>query len=433
MQYTISASKELFLGETGIENIFISELMPGAPEDFLKIYLYAYMYVKAGKPLTDTAICKELGVSEDRLSEAWNFWEERGAVKCHYLPNGNRYDFVVNFLSLREAMYGEPLSELTEVQGPDVETTGVFGNEAVSTLIKETAKKLGRTLSASEMQKIISWVEDLNMPPEAVYSAVEYCTASGKTSLRYIEKVVCDWSGKNLKTKDSIQEYLEDIDKKYYRYRRIMKALGFSRNAGEEEKRLMDSWFDDLGFSMDKVLEACAKTAGISNPNIKYVNSVLNNWAKDAKAEGRSVNENKPVSLAVLNKYYDYLRQKAEKEAAKRREEVYAEIPQIEEIDKKIRRIGAELSRVLVAGDTSGRGRELSEEMEKLDEDRAYLLAESDYDMDYTDVRYICKKCNDTGMTDMGERCSCIEKRMQEAEEWQMQKEKNGEELTTDV
>ena len=47
----------------------------------------------------------------------------------------------------------------------------------------------------------------------------------------------------------------------------------------------MDSWFDEMGFKMDKVLEACSMTAGISNPNLKYVNSILDNWRKEACKE----------------------------------------------------------------------------------------------------------------------------------------------------
>ena len=110
----------------------------------------------------------------------------------------------------------------------------------------------------------------------------------------------------------------------------------------------MDTWFDDIGYNMDKVLEACAKTAGISNPNIKYVDSVLRNWESEAKTQGRGVNEKKPVSARVLNEYFDLLRQKAEDEAEERRREVYERLPEIKEIDDKIKELGMKLSRALI-------------------------------------------------------------------------------------
>ena len=72
----------------------------------------------------------------------------------------------------------------------------------------------------------------------------------------------------------------------------------------------------------------------------------------------------------------------------------------------------------MILNGAKGSGRRLNEEMEKLNVDRAVILTENDYDMDYTDVKYNCSKCNDTGITDMGERCTCIETRMAEAEKW---------------
>lgn len=418
MKYEKAVSRELFLGETEIENIFISELLPSAPGDFLKIFLYGKMYADAGRNLSDEILCKELDVSPSRLTEAWAFWEDRGAVKRRYAGQGEDA-FTVCFLPLRDAMYADSSGrEQEEPETGSVEASSLLGDEALSRLLHHSAEKLGRTLSPNEMQTIISWVEELKMPPEAVESAVDYCIERGKTSIRYMEKVVMAWADRGLKTVDAIRDYMAETDEKFYRYRRVMKALGFSRNPSEEEKRLMDEWFSDLGFHMDRVLEACGKTAGISSPNIKYVNSVLRNWAKDAREEKRDVNERKPVTMAELNRYYDFLRMKAEREAEERRREIYSKIPEIRKIDEEIRHVGAELSRMLVMGEDAGKGRKLSAAMEKLDEDRAYLLVEHDYGMDYTDVHYACSKCNDTGMTDMGERCTCIEQRMVEAEAW---------------
>ena len=186
----------------------------------------------------------------------------------------------------------------------------------------------------------------------------------------------------------------------------------------------MDSWFDEMGFKMDKVLEACSKTAGISNPNLKYVNSILDNWRKEASEDNRGVNEKKPVSRAVLNKYYDFLRKKAETDADARRKEIYKKLPKIKEIEKSIHSLSAKLSGMMLYGQDNGESKSLNDEMNMLYEERAIILTENNYDMDYMEERYKCNLCDDTGIMDTGERCSCIEQRMIEAEEWQSQREK---------
>ena len=57
--------------------------------------------------------------------------------------------------------------------------------------------------------------------------------------------------------------------------------------------------------------------------------------------------------------------------------------------------------------------------MDTLREDRAYLLAENDFDIDYTEIRYACPKCSDTGINEMGGRCQCMQRRIREVEVWQ--------------
>lgn len=77
-----------------------------------------------------------------------------------------------------------------------------------------------------------------------------------------------------------------------------------------------------MGYTMDRVLEACTKTAGISSPNFNYVNKVLENWMNEAESKGVDVNTKVVVTQAVLNQYYDYLREKAEKEAERRKRDL---------------------------------------------------------------------------------------------------------------
>ena len=77
-----------------------------------------------------------------------------------------------------------------------------------------------------------------------------------------------------------------------------------------------------------------------------------------------------------------------------------------------------ELSKALIKGNAEAEAKRIKAIMDGLAEERAVLLTENNYEMDYTDIRYKCEKCNDTGMTDLGERCSCIKLRTEEAELW---------------
>lgn len=57
--------------------------------------------------------------------------------------------------------------------------------------------------------------------------------------------------------------------------------------------------------------------------------------------------------------------------------------------------------------------------MKELESERAVLLTENNFPIDYTDIKYSCDICKDTGVTEDGRRCSCTAKRTEEAELWQ--------------
>ena len=124
------------------------------------------------------------------------------------------------------------------------------------------------------------------------------------------------------------------------------------------------------------------------------------------------------VTQADLNRYYEYLRNKAREEAEERKKEVYSRIPRIKEIDGEMMDLGRNLSKVILGGKPE-KVEEIKKLLALLEEERAVLLTENNYRRDYTDIKFACEKCSDTGITEDGVRCSCVEERIGEAEIWQ--------------
>ena len=101
----------------------------------------------------------------------------------------------------------------------------------------------------------------------------------------------------------------------------------------------------------------------------------------------------------------------AQNRADRRRAEVYEAVPEVRQIDALL----AETCALIVG--TFGSGREAAEEKLKeirranaeLLEARAKLLSENGYPADYTDVKYECELCGDTGYVDT-KMCSCMKR-----------------------
>ena len=95
-------------------------------------------------------------------------------------------------------------------------------------------------------------------------------------------------------------------------------------------------------------------------------------------------------------------------EEARRRREIYAQIPEVQTLDAAIRNIMVELTGLVL-----GRGGRTTEELEKeslaLQAKRAALLRANGYPEDYLAPIYTCPLCHDTGWHDDA-LCTCLQK-----------------------
>lgn len=398
--------KDYFLLDTGVENIFINEYMAGAPGDFIKVYLFALMYAELGVDITNEDIAKQLSVEHEDVLKAWNHWERMGAIRKIKKETGNKFDYDVEFVVLKEQLYGEKNIKPAVVSDQNIQS--FMSDKNIQDMFSEIERITGRIVGATEMKEVLSWITDFNASPEVIVYGYSYCIRKKKKHLKYIEAVVKNWAAEGLRDMAGVEKYLSKTEKRQHLYSRVFQALGFSRHATEEERRIMDTWFEDMEFSLEKVLSACSKTSGISNPNINYVNKVLVNWY-DEQHSGKTGGE-KGLTTGDIMKYYELLRKQEEEEAENHRKEVYEAVPHIHEIEDEITKCSAELSKVIISGhiDREKAMTEIKHRIEALNTEKAFLLTDNGFELDYMEVKYKCPKCRDTGILETGEKCLCF-------------------------
>lgn len=417
MGFTQEKIKDFYLLTTDVENIFINEYMPIAPGQYVKVFLYGLLYSQNHEELTAKQFAQQLQMTEKEVEKAWDYWESLGVISKKYIINTNEYD--IEFKQLRSMMYGSGAQAANTAKNAKTQNEGTpLVDETIRDLIHSVEQAIGRTMSPKESKEVASWIDEIGATVEVIMAAVEYCLEKGKRGINYMAKVVLQWTKDGFKTREDADAHIKSLEMRYGNYKKILQTLGLNRAATEAEREMIDSWFDEMEFNFDRVMDACVKASFISSPNVRYVNKVLYNWYEEAKVDGRNVNKKSTISKADLNKYYEYLRKKAEEEAEQRKAEIYEKIPRIEELDEEIIGLGMKLSRTMLSGNKVEVQR-IRKLMELLEEERAVLLTENNYREDYTDIKYACDKCKDTGITEEGGRCSCTVERMGEAELWQ--------------
>ena len=100
---------------------------------------------------------------------------------------------------------------------------------------------------------------------------------------------------------------------------------------------------------------------------------------------------------------------KAQSEADARRMELYAILPEVQALDLLLSRTGMDIMGAILMGgaDTQKKIGEIREKNRQLQEKRDAILIANGYPANYTDVRYECEACGDSGY--VGQKmCACM-------------------------
>ncbi len=411
MNFNRESKGDYYLCNTDLENIFINEYMPNADGTFVKVYIFALMYADHDARMTNEIIAKHLKISILDVLQAWDYWEKQGVIRKHAKAVKDQFDYTVEFLSLKELVYSKSKKSKKTGETIPKEHKDLLENDEIKKMYSNIEQITGRFLEGTEHQDILSWIIDFGVSPELVIKAYSYCTQKRSNNKgKYVASVIKEWVNQGLKTAEEADELLEETDSRHFLYRRVLKSLGLFRHPTEEEKRIMDTWFDELSFPIDTVLEACNKTSGISNPNLNYINSVLKGWKNEGKVKDSPSKTVKTSQINSIIKSYEILREKNERESEKRRSEIYTKEPRIKMIDEETRDLSFQISRLMLtrASNIQSESAKLRSKAQKLNEERAYLLTEINFLPNYLDPIYTCQICKDTGQLEDGQRCKCF-------------------------
>ena len=456
----IAERNDIFLYMTRVENLFINEFLPNAPGEYVKVYLFALMYAQYEQETDNEILARTLGMSEEEVEEAWEYWAARGLV------SKSRDGSVIEFKRMVELFYGKNTSYSEPKESPspdesdadesffdeeDVDTFYDFDSDEEAPDTRLTDEQLqqifaryqevtGRTVSRRETGKLEDAVKVYGVKPEVLFYAIDYCADIETYSVDYIFKVALRWKEDGCEDIKSVKELLAKHSARNNAYREVFKALGFNRLSNPGDRAIMDPWFDEMGFSLDEVLEACKASAGIREPSLRYVNKVLENKMLErggvkvpfnrgsnsgpaaADANKAQKDDGVKVSRKVLRDYFEHIREEDERAYKNRISEAAENIPGMKEVLDKEKEMNAAIAVIRPGASGAGSRENIRSEKRRLEERKRKLLEDEGLAPDYLERKYRCNICRDTGYTDEGLVCSCCRARADEAYVWYREK-----------
>lgn len=337
----INISSDIATSFTTVSDIFIDQYMPKANGEFVKVYLYLLRATGSGAGIaTISEIADHFSNTEADIIRALNYWASEGILQvqtgadgqimginlCSLSVSGmqaaqsniqsavadnaaqnNLQNSVVNNAAqniLQNSVVNNAAQNISTVntrmhdsvveklksQTPDKaassqkeytldEIKEFRKNPDISELFFIIETYLKHTLSSTDTNMVLYWLDELHFSTDLVEYLVEYCITKGHSSLRYMNKVALGWADAGIKTVDQAKDDAAAHSQIYYS---VMKALGITgRNLVDSEVSLINKWVGEYGFDIELVKAACSKTiSAIQKPSFEYTDSILANWRK---------------------------------------------------------------------------------------------------------------------------------------------------------
>lgn len=324
----INISSDIATSFTTVSDIFIDQYMPKANGEFVKVYLYLLRATGSGAGIaTISEIADHFSNTEADIIRALNYWASEGILQLQSGADGQIMGINLCSLSVSgmQAAQSNIQSAVADNAAQNNLQNSVVNNAAqnISTAnirmqdsvveklksqttdkaassqkeytldeIKEFRKNpdiselffiietyLKHTLSSTDTNMVLYWLDELYFSTDLVEYLVEYCITKGHSSLRYMNKVALGWADAGIKTVDQAKDDAAAHSQIYYS---VMKALGITgRNLVDSEVSLINKWVGEYGFDIELVKAACSKTiSAIQKPSFEYTDSILANWRK---------------------------------------------------------------------------------------------------------------------------------------------------------
>lgn len=260
---------------TPVENLFLLEYMPNAPENFVKVYLFGLMQCYSRfSDADDLRIA--LSLSEDEIKEAFAYWQAKGLVDIV-----SSEPLLVEYRSVRAV--------LTKSQTSEERLQGKY-----SGLVMKLSKIMGtRMLSGAELAKIYDWAEIFGMDEDAILLLAGHCVEQKgvKVSIKYMDSVAKSWAEAGIYSKESAEEYIEQYKEVTSGAQDILKRWRTMRRPTEDELALYRTWTQDWGFNDETIGMACAEMTTAHKPSFKYLHSILQNFKASGVFSTEGVSE----------------------------------------------------------------------------------------------------------------------------------------------
>ena len=227
---------------TQIDNLFLSDFLPNANGDYVKVYLYGLYKCQSGKDNDLESFARTLDMDKEDVISIFYYWQELGLVNVI-----NIEPIMVRYLPVKNAIYKMKKYNVDKYTAFNISAQELIGS---------------KMLTPRELEEFYYLIENLKIEKEALLKIIDYCVSlKGKNvSVTYIVAVAKNWIYDGVRTSEDVDNRLVEQERVSGDVVLVLKAMGSKRQATAEEYQLYLNWTKDMDIPLDLITHIVKKT-----------------------------------------------------------------------------------------------------------------------------------------------------------------------------
>ena len=253
---------------TPIENLFLLEYLPIAPEAYLRVYLYARMlalHPELGGDMRELA--RALRLDEDAVYAAFAYWEQQGLAR-RLTDRPPTYELI----SPRAdgAFAANPMErDYYAYRDFNASLQALFG---------------AKVIESHEYRVANDWLNVLGYDQAAALRLAEYGIATSRSKepgpvgvFKRMDKLAAAWADRGCRTLEDVERAIAERDGVNAVAQAVLKRFNLRRAPSLDELDCVKRWTGEWGYTEQQVVEACEETTKARTPTFAYLDSILKN------------------------------------------------------------------------------------------------------------------------------------------------------------
>ena len=276
--FTKEAVKNL---STSVDNYYITEFLPEANGDAVKVYLYGlYLCKNFDGEFTLSDFARNMFMDEQLVADLFRYWEDFDVVSII-----SEDPFTVKYLPL------------TNLGKPRKYKSGKYDDfsKAVQLLITD------RMISVNEYSNYFSVMEEHNISQEAMLMIIKYYVdrkgpaVSGNFIISEAKKLAF----RGIITASAVEAELADYTTNSDEVRKVLSAMGLKREAEIDDHNYYNKWIKEMNFSLKTVIFVAKAKKAKTSAYLDKLMTELYNAKKFTEAEIQEYFESKEKVLEL--------------------------------------------------------------------------------------------------------------------------------------